>query len=129
MTEPSAVFHRRQFLVNKLSAGFAMAVLPVSAQTITTDTDGLEAGEVSIPTGDGQIPAYRAMPKSGKSFPVVLVVQEIFGVHEHIKDICRRLAKVGYLAVAPALFAREGDVVTMSDFKQIMQVVAKVPEP
>ncbi len=71
MTEPSAVFHRRQFLVTKLSAGFALAVLPVSAQTITTDTEGLEAGEVSIPTADGHIPAYRVMPKSGKSFPVV----------------------------------------------------------
>src|SRR5204862_4538636 len=92
---------RRQFLVTKLSAGFAMAVLPVSAQTITTDTDGLEASEVSIPTADGHIPVYRAMPKSGKSFPVVLVVQEIFGVHEHIKYICRRFAKQGHLAVAP----------------------------
>jgi len=81
MQQVAAGVDRRQFLVNKLSAGFAMAVLPVSAQTITTDTDGLEAGEVSITTADGHIPAYRAIPKSGKSFPVVLVVQEIFGVH------------------------------------------------
>jgi carboxymethylenebutenolidase len=72
MQQAAAGVDRREFLVNKLSAGFAMAVLPVSAQTITTDTDGLEAGEVSIPTGDGRIPAYRAMPKSGKSFPDVI---------------------------------------------------------
>src|SRR3984893_6774301 len=93
-------------VATKLPVGFAMAVLPVSAETTTTDISGLEAGEVSIPTADRQIPGYRAMPKSGKSFPVVLVVQEIFGVHEHIKDICRRFAKLGYLAVAPELYAR-----------------------
>jgi carboxymethylenebutenolidase len=69
------------------------------------------------------------MPDTGGPFPTILVVQEVFGVHEHIKDICRRLAKAGYFAVAPALYAREGDVAGMSDTKQIMQVVAKVPEP
>src|SRR5260370_314560 len=101
MPEPSvAAFDRRQFLVTKLSAGFALAVLPVSAQTTTTDTEGLEAGEVSIPTADGHIPAYRVMPKSGKSFPVVLVVQEIFGVDEHIKDICCCFGNLGYVALA-----------------------------
>src|SRR6266446_1910334 len=120
---------RREFLVTKLSAGFALAVLPVSAQTITTDTEGLEAGEVSIPTGDGHIPGYRAMPKSGKSFPVVLVVQEIFGVHEHIKDICRRFAKLGHMAIAPELYARQGDVSKFSDMQEIIsQVVSKVPD-
>ena len=77
---------------------------------ITTDTDGLTAGEVKIPVADGEIPAYRAMPATGGHFPVVLVVQEIFGVHEHIKDLCRRFAKEGYLAVAPELYARQGDV-------------------
>lgn len=120
---------RRQFLVAKLSAGFALAVLPVSAGTITTDTAGLEAGEVSIPTADGQIPAYRAMPKSGKSFPVVLVVQEIFGVHEHIKDVCRRFAKLGYMSVAPELYARQGDVSKLTDIQEIIaKVVSKVPD-
>src|SRR5216684_1660835 len=129
MTEPSAVFHRRQFLVTKLSAGFALAVLPVSAQTITTDTEGLEAGEVSSPTADGHIPAYRVMPKSGKSFPVVLVVQEIFGVHEHIKDICRRFGKLGYMAVAPELYARQGDVSKIADIQEIIsKMVSKVPD-
>ena len=120
---------RRAFIVGSLVAGFALAVLPVSAETITTDTNGLLAGEVKIPVEDGSIPGYRAMPDRGGPFPTILVVQEIFGVHEHIKDICRRFAKVGYFAVAPALYAREGDVVRMSDIKQIMQVVAKVPEP
>ena len=119
----------RQSLVTKLSAGFAMAVLPVSAETITTDTEGLEAGDVSIPTADGRIPAYRAMPKSGKSFPVVLVVQEIFGVHEHIKDICRRFAKLGHMAVAPELYARQGDVSKLTDIQEIItKVVSKVSD-
>jgi carboxymethylenebutenolidase len=125
---PPSQFSRRTFIVGSLAAGFALAVLPVSAETITTDAKGLTVGEVKIPVQDGSIPGYRAMPDVGGPFPTILVVQEIFGVHEHIKDICRRLAKVGYFAVAPALYAREGDVVGMTDIKQIMQVVAKVPE-
>jgi carboxymethylenebutenolidase len=125
---PPSQFSRRAFIVGSLAAGFALAVLPVSAETITTDAKGLTVGEVKIPVQDGSIPGYRAMPETGGPFPTILVVQEIFGVHEHIKDICRRLAKVGYFAVAPALYAREGDVVGMTDIKQIMQVVAKVPE-
>src|SRR5512139_1277472 len=110
---------RRGFMVSTLAVGFALAVRPVSAETITTDTTGLTTGEVRIPTRDGDIPAFRAMPSQGRSFPVVLVVQEIFGVHEHIKDVCRRFAKLGYLAVAPELYARQGDVSTLSDYKQI----------
>lgn len=103
--------------------------MPVSASTITTDTLGLEAGAVSIPTADGQIPGYRAMPNSGKSFPVVLVVQEIFGVHEHIQDVCRRFAKLGHMAIAPELYIRQGDVSKMSDIQQIIsQVVSQVPD-
>ena len=126
---PPSQFSRRAFIVGSLATGFALAVLPVSAETITTDTNGLSVGEVKIPVKDGTIPGYRAMPDTGGPFPAILVVQEVFGVHEHIKDICRRFAKAGYFAVAPALYAREGDVVGMSDTKQIMQVVAKVPEP
>jgi len=95
--------------------GFAVAVMPVRGETISTDTNGLEAGEISIPVADGHIPAYRAMPNAGKSLPVVLVVQEIFGVHEHIKDMCRRFAKLGYLAIAPELYARQGDVSQLSN--------------
>ncbi len=84
---------------------------------------------MKVPVEGGEIPAYRAMPAAGGPFATILVVQEIFGVHEHIKDICRRLAKLGYFAVAPALFAREGDVSGMTDMGEIMKVVAKVPEP
>ena len=121
---------RRSFVVTTLSAGFAIAVQPISAQTaVSTDASGLEAGEVKIPVKDGEIPAYRAMPSSGGPFPIVLVVQEIFGVHEHIKDICRRFAKTGYLAVAPELYARQGDVSKISNFNEIIsRVVSKVPD-
>jgi carboxymethylenebutenolidase len=124
---------RRQFVVTSLAAGFALAVRPVSADTITTDAKGLTAGEVKIPVKDGdkegEIPAYRAMPEKGGPFPVVLVVQEIFGVHEHIKDVCRRFAKLGYLAVAPELYARQGDVSKIKDFQKIIDdVVSKVPD-
>ena len=119
---------RRGFVVSTLAAGFALAVRPVWAETIVTDSTGLTAGEVMIPTDDGSIPAYRAMPSQGRSFPVVLVVQEIFGVHEHIKDVCRRFARLGYLAVAPELYARQGDVSKLSDIDEIRKVVAKVSD-
>ncbi len=120
---------RRQFLVTKLAVGFAMAVSPAGAQTIQTDTNGLIAGEIQIPVAGGQIPGYRAMPSRGGSFPIVLVVQEIFGVHEHIKDVCRRFAKSGYCAVAPELYARQGDVSKITDVQQIINtVVSKVPD-
>jgi carboxymethylenebutenolidase len=120
---------RRQVLVTSLATGFALAVQPVSAATITTSVEGLEAGEVRIPVADGEIPAYRAMPAEGEHFPVVLVVQEIFGVHEHIRDVCRRFARQGYCAVAPELYARQGDVSQLSDWKQIFaEVVSKVPD-
>jgi carboxymethylenebutenolidase len=122
-------FTRRGFVVTSLAAGFAMAVRPVSAATIETDTEGLEAGEVKIPVADGEMPAYRARPKEGANLPTILVVQEIFGVHEHIKDICRRLAKRGYLAIAPELYARQGDVSKMTDFSEIIsKVVSQVPD-
>src|SRR5579871_5077940 len=114
---------------SSLPAGFAIAAIPLSAQTITTDAEDLEAGEVSIASADGEIPGYRAMPKIGKSFPVVLVVQEIFGVHEHIKDVCRRLAKLGYLAIAPELYARQGDASKFTDIAQLVsQIVSQVPD-
>ena len=119
---------RRRFVASTLAVGFALAVRPVWAETIVTDSTGLTAGEVMIPTSDGSIPAYRAMPSQGRSFPVVLVVQEIFGVHEHIKDVCRRFAKLGYLAVAPELYARQGDVSKLADIDEIRKVVAKVSD-
>lgn len=127
---PGKGLTRRQFVLTSLATGFAAAVLPVSAQTvITTGEAGLEAGEVKIPVSDGEIPAYRARPAGGGSFPVVLVVHEIFGVHEYIKDVCRRLAHLGHLAIAPALYARQGDVSGMTDIQEIIEkVVSKVPD-
>ena len=121
---------RRDFVASSLASGFALAVQPVCAQTmVVTDTQGLTAGEVKVPTKDGGIPAYRAMPATGKNFPVILVVQEIFGVHEHIKDVARRFAKAGYLAVAPELYYRQGDVSKLADNKEIFaKVVSKVPD-
>jgi carboxymethylenebutenolidase len=120
---------RRGFVMTMLASGFALAVQPVSAQTVATDTQGLTAGEVKIHVKDGEIPGYRAMPATGGPFPVTLVVQEIFGVHEHIKDICRRLAKQGYFAVAPELYARQGDVSKLTDIQEIMtKVVSNVPD-
>jgi carboxymethylenebutenolidase len=126
---PTTDVTRREFMVTTLAVGFALAAQPVSASTITTDTNGLIAGEVTIPVSDGHIPAYRAMPASGGPHPIVLVVQEIFGVHEHIKDICRRLGKLGCVAIAPELYARQGDVSKLSNVQQIVtEVVAKVPD-
>jgi carboxymethylenebutenolidase len=121
---------RREFVTGLLAAGFALSTEPVTAQTlITTDATGLVAGEVRIPTADGEIPAYRAMPARGGRFPVLLVVQEIFGVHEHIRDVCRRLAHLGYLAVAPELFYRQGDVARIHDRDEnVSKVVSRVPD-
>lgn len=115
--------------MTSLASGFAAAVVPVAAQTITTDTNGLTAGEVKIIVSDGQMPAYRAMPTGGKNLPVVLVVQEIFGVHEYIKDVCRRFAKEGYLAIAPELYARQGDASKYEEVAEIIkEIVSKVPD-
>jgi carboxymethylenebutenolidase len=124
---------RRELIAGALGSGFALAVRPVSAETITTSADGLETADVRIPTSAGEIPAYRAMPAATgkgktKSPSVVLVVHEIFGVHEHIRDVCRRLAKKGYFAVAPDLFVRQGDVSKLPDIDAIREVVAKVPD-
>jgi carboxymethylenebutenolidase len=121
---------RRGFVVTSVVSGFAAAVQPVCAQTmIVTDAKGLIAGDVMIPASDRQIPAYRAMPAKGHNHPIVLVVQEIFGVHEHIKDVCRRLAKDGYCAIATNLYVRQGDVTGMTEIEKIFStVVNKVPD-
>jgi len=112
-----------------LPQGFARIVQPIAASTITTDTGGLTAGEVTIQTMTGKIPAYRAMPEKGGKAPLVLVVQEIFGVHEHIKDVCRRLAKLGYFAIAVDLYHRQGDVTKFTDNQEIFaKVVNHVPD-
>jgi carboxymethylenebutenolidase len=121
---------RREFLATAtLATGFALAIQPISSGTvITTDSKGIVAGAVKIPVKDGEIPAYRAQPDKGNNFPIILVIQEIFGVHEHIQDIARRFAKLGYLAVAPQLFIRQGDVSKLSNIDEIRPIVAKVPD-
>lgn len=120
---------RRKFIATAtVATGFALAVQPISAGVITTDAKGLVAGAVKIPVKDGEIPAYRAAPATGNNFPIVLVIQEIFGVHEHIQDITRRFARLGYLAIAPELFVREGDVSKLSNIDEIRPIVAKVPD-
>ena len=125
---PRIPLTRREFVVTAIGTGFALAVQPAYGEAIKTDSSGLVAGEVKIPVADGEVPAYRAMPVTGKNFPTVLVVQEIFGVHEYIQDVCRRFAKLGYFAVAPALFARQGDVSKMSEMSEISKVVSRVPD-
>jgi carboxymethylenebutenolidase len=127
---PQNDYTRRSFLATASAAGFALAVQPVCAQTmIVTDARGLTAGDIRIPTPSGDIPGYRAMPDTGGPFSTILVVQEIFGVHEHIRDLCRRLAKSGYFAVAPELYYRQGDVSQMKEISEIFsKVVSKVPD-
>jgi carboxymethylenebutenolidase len=124
---PRVDVSRRGFVMTSLASGFALSVMPAKA-AVTTDTEGLVAGEVKIPVADGEIPAYRAQPAKGGPFPVVIVVEEIFGVHEHIKDVVRRFAKAGYLAIAPELYARLGDVTQIADIKEVIATVNKAPD-
>ena len=114
-----------------LGTTFALAVQPVQAQTmIVTPEDGLTAGVVKVKTKDGkEMDAYRAMPASGQGFGTILVVQEIFGVHAHIADMCRRFAKAGYYAIAPELYFRQGDPKTYTEIpKLVAELVNKVPD-
>ena len=109
--------------------GYAASVQPVMAGTmVITEPSGLEQGMVSIDTPAGAVAAYRAMPTGGKALPIILVIQEIFGLHEHIKDVCRRFAKLGYCAIAPSLYDRQGDVTQLSSFDEIRPIVARVPD-
>lgn len=121
---------RRGMMMTGLISGFTMAVAHgAAAQMIHTDTQGIEAGEIKIPVADGTIPGYSARPAGAGPFPTVIVIEEIFGVHEHIKDLCRRLAKSGYLAVAPELYARIADLSTMTDASVIVRdVISKAPD-
>ena len=120
---------RRQFIATAaFASGFALAVQPIASSAIMTSADGLVAGTVKIPAKDGEVTAYRAMPATGSNFPIVLVVHEIFGVHAHIEDVCRRFAKLGYVAIAPDLFKRQGDVTKLSSIDEIRPIVAKVPD-
>jgi carboxymethylenebutenolidase len=123
-------FDRRTFLKVSIGAGFAAAVLPVAAQTmIKTDTEGLTAGAINITVAGKEVPVYRAQPAGKSNLPVVLVISEIFGVHEHIADIARRFAKLGYLALAPDLFVRQGDAKAYTAIPDLIkEVVSKVPD-
>ncbi len=127
---PQQSFDRRAFLVSAAASGIALAAQPVAAQTmIVTPMDGLEGGDIEVQSFDRKIPAYVAMPAAAGRYPVVLVCQEIFGVHEHIKDLCRRLAKSGYFAIAPEIFVRQGDPRKVSDIATLMtEIVSKVPD-
>jgi carboxymethylenebutenolidase len=120
---------RRGVVMTGLISGFTLATQRVDAQAIQTDSMGINAGETQLPTRDGKLPAYFAKPAGRGPFPVVLVNEEIFGIHEYIKDVCRRLAKHGYLAVATEYYARQGDLSKMTDIKQIItDVISKAPD-
>ncbi len=130
---PENTVSRRDFIATAIGAGFALAVQPVCAQTrVVTSSDGLQAGMIELAAADRNVPAYYARPASpgkGKPLPTVLVASEIFGVHEYIKDVCRRLAKHGYLAIAPELFVRQGDPQQLDSIPKIIsEIVAKVPD-
>ena len=124
-----ATLARRGFVMSSLITGLTLATTRVEAQTIHTDARGIVAAETKIPVSDGMLPAYVAHPQGAGPFPTVLVIEEIFGVHDYIKDICRRLAHAGYLAVAPELYARLGDLSKMTDVGQIIHdVILKAPD-
>lgn len=122
--------NRREFIAATLAGGLALAAGSAAAQAvIKTDTKGLLEGMVRIPVADGAIPAYRAAPEGKTRLPIILVVQEIFGVHGYIKDVCRRLAKAGYMAIAPELYSRQGDPSRYTEISRLLsEVVSKVPD-
>lgn len=121
---------RRTALKAVLGVGYAAAALPVMAQSaIKTSSEGLKTGEISYEVDGFRVPAFYAAPAGKTSLPVILVVQEIFGVHEYIADTARRLAKAGYLAIAPELYARQGDPRQYGEIARLLsEVVAKVPD-
>lgn len=130
MAEPIATgLTRRQALQvgGATFAGYALAADTVLAQVIKTDTDGLAAGDFQVKIGDYSMPVYEARPASGSNHPIILVISEIWGVHEWIKDCARRFAKQGYYAIAPELFQREGGVGHIQDIQAILKIVFAVP--
>lgn len=131
--EPSDFHLSRRGIAGLFFAGYAVSTQPVNAEAITTDTDGLFAKNITIaplsPEGDYQIPAYVAMPAKAGKHPVVLVVSEVFGLHDYIRDICRRLAKQGYAAMALDFFARKGNAAAITDFEQIKGIVEAATFP
>lgn len=120
---------RRCFVMSSLIVGFTLATGGPTEAAITTPGTGLRCGAVRIPTSAGNLPGYSARPDTSGLVPIILVIEEIFGVHEYIQDVCRRLARLGYLAVAPELYARIGDLSTMSDPQQIFRdVILRAPD-
>lgn len=130
LESPTRDISRREFARTSVGVGFAAATLPIASQTeVKTDSAGLTVGEVMIPVGDFKLPAYRALPAGRSNLPVVLVVSEIFGVHEHIADVARRFARLGYLAIAPELFVRQGDPTSYGEIVKLMaEVVSQAPD-
>jgi carboxymethylenebutenolidase len=118
----------RRSIAIALATGYAVAAFSAEAEPIHTDETGIEAGTVEVQSTDRKIPAYLARPAGKGKHPVVLVNSEIFGVHEWVKDVCRRLAKAGYVAVAPDLFVRAGDPSKLTDMQAVMKIVAATPE-
>lgn len=121
---------RRLALHLAAGLGYAAAAGPAVAQTaIQTPDDGLDTGWIRYPSAGFDVPAFHAAPKGRKNLPVVLVVQEIFGVHGYIQDVCRRLARQGYLAIAPELYARQGDASKFTEIAKLQsELVSKVPD-
>jgi carboxymethylenebutenolidase len=121
---------RRLALQTALGLGYAAAAMPLVAQTtIQTSSEGLIDGEVTIDVNGYKMPAYRSAPKGKSDLPVVLVISEIFGVHEYIADVTRRFAKAGYLAIAPELFVRQGDPSMYGEIAKLQaEIISKVPD-
>jgi carboxymethylenebutenolidase len=127
----AAPFSRRGFMTAAAAtaAGYTLAAGPVRAETIHTSMAGLSAGEVRIPVSGGEMPVYFARPDGAKNPPIILVAMEVFGLHEYIKDVVRRLAKLGALAVAPDYYFRNGvDLTKIADFKDLMPIVNAKPD-
>jgi carboxymethylenebutenolidase len=126
----TAPFSRRGFMTASaaVAAGYTLAAGPVRAEVIKTDTAGLTAGEARIKVGDGEMPAYFARPAGASNPPVVLVAMEIFGLHEYIRDVTRRLAKLGAFAVAPDYYFRKGDLTKITEMQQLLPLVNAKPD-
>ena len=127
----AAPLSRREFMTATAAtaAGYTLAAGPVRADAIKTDAAGLTTGDVKIPVSGGEMPAYFAKPEGVSNPPVILVAMEIFGLHEYIKDVVRRLAKLGAFAVAPDYYFRNGvDLTKMTDFKELMPIVNAKPD-
>jgi carboxymethylenebutenolidase len=118
----------RRSIALALAGGYAVAAFSAEAAPIHTDAQGLESGTVEIPTADRKIPGYLARPAGSGRHAAILVYTEVFGVHEWIKDVCRRLAHAGYVALAPDLFVRHGDPSKLSDFGEIRKIVAQASD-